>query len=107
MRLQQSTSLVSVVWIVATLYLSIERDSIEEILQQSISLATGCKMEVDIDDRTLHNYQRKLFQMLECGVIKPGKVSVCHVYHDRWCGVHSGSLCDCDCEVVVTEGKEH
>jgi len=39
---------------------------------------------------------------------KPGTVTHVYIYHDDWCSVFRGGLCDCNPEVVaadVGEGK--
>jgi hypothetical protein len=49
-----------------------------------------------------HNYLIKLRQMLAAGQL-PDYVGVhdIDVYHDTWCAIHTGGLCNCDPDIKI------
>lgn len=49
----------------------------------------------------LHNYQVKFTQMLSDGelVFAPGAANEIDVFHDDWCAIYTGGLCNCDPEI--------
>ena len=44
-----------------------------------------------------HNYVRKLHYLWRVGAIpREGGLHLLTVWHDDWCGVYNGQLCNCD-----------
>ena len=47
-----------------------------------------------------HNYQRLLAEAtaeaMDKGVIERGRVTITNVWHDEWCDIYRGGICNCD-----------
>jgi hypothetical protein len=53
--------------------------------------------------RRLPNYLARVLKMSDLDPTPAGVVRHVHVYHDVWCAVWRGGLCDCDPEVRVVD----
>lgn len=51
--------------------------------------------------RNQHNYQTKINRLLQAGQLtpQPGQVIKVHVYHDNYCQVFKGGLCNCNPDI--------
>lgn len=49
----------------------------------------------------MHNYQRELDKLIKAGKVgaEPGEVSMLDITHDRWCGIYTRDLCNCNPEI--------
>ena len=52
-------------------------------------------------DPMQHNYMKKLMDMQARGELPPGGLSDVDVAHDDWCGVYTGSYCNCDPDITL------
>ena len=52
-------------------------------------------------DPKQHNYMKKLLEMQARGELPTAGLSDVDVAHDDWCGVHTGSYCNCDPEITL------
>ena len=50
----------------------------------------------------MHDYARRVLRAFERGVLERGEVGDVRVIHDDDCGVFTGGLCECDCDIRVT-----
>jgi hypothetical protein len=51
-----------------------------------------------------HNYQVKLLHLYRSGKLAgltPGKLAHVDIYHDDWCNVFSGGVCNCNPDIKV------
>ena len=48
-----------------------------------------------------HNYLTKIKKLYAEGKIPSASLSNVDIYHDDWCAIYRGGLCDCDPDVVV------
>jgi hypothetical protein len=53
------------------------------------------------------NYKMAIYQAIKEGLINPapGTVTHIHVYHDDYCEIFKGGVCNCDPD-IITENQE-
>jgi hypothetical protein len=53
----------------------------------------------------MHNYLKKINQMVQSGAIQPEGVKDIDIAHDSWCGIYKGNDCNCECEITVRKER--